>query len=609
MLKKCALTLLSAVMIYALIAGCGGGKKETTKKEDTAFPRDQTLYVGGDQWGDPNTFNPLYEWPAFPVKGKCNLMYEPLMKFNSLSGQMEPLLAHSLEKSNDVISVVMDHRACWSDGKPVTAADVIFTYEIGKRFKSAFISYLWDLISDITVEKITDTSTAGENRQLEKVNFFVNKEERNNPLAILDQLQTIRIVPKHYMQPMLEELDNNFSEFLKKKIDKNPVVSGPYTLLNYTGEKIILVRRDDYWGNKALHNDTKPAPKYIIHPIYKSNDAFSVSLQQGNLDVSSGFIPRIWMKADNSVRTWYEKEPYFVPAAIPMFVINHTRYPLSDRKFRRAMAFSINYKNIRELAVSGYSPELKGGLILPFGIEAPYFSAEDAEKYGATYDPERAKKILEEAGYASVFDANGKLEHMKNAKGEKVPTVLIKSPAGWTDYESIVKIAVKSMRAVGIDAREGFVDASLYWQAMPFGDFDLLMHKPEPEITPSKPWSRFDKVMSSRNWEPEGEKMNENRGRYNNPEGKEYNPTVDSLLRTIPRLTNEDEKKRAYRALNVIFMQDQVTLPVAYLPEQFYEFSIKNWKGFPTEKNPYTPPQFPFYSVGTNMLWNITNAK
>ena len=557
MLRKRVCNILLAIGIYSLLTGCGSGQKDTVNNNGTAFPRNETLYLAGDQWGEPNTFNPLYDWPAFPVKGKGNLMYEPLMVFNSLSGAMEPLLAHSLEKSNDVISVVMDLRARWSDGKPVTAADVVFTYEIGKHFRSAPTAYLWDLISDITVEKITDTSTGGEKRELEKINFFVNKKERNNPLAVLDQLQTIRIVPKHSLQPMLEELGNNFSEFQKRKIDENPVVSGPYTLLKYSGEKIILIRRDDYWGNEALHNGTKPRPKYIIHPIFKSNDAFSVALQQGNLDVSSTFIPRIWLKAKHGVRTWYEKEPFFIPATIPLLMINHTRYPLSDRNFRRAMAHAINCQNIRKLAISGYSPQIKGGLILPFGVEAPYFNAEDAGKYGATYDPEHAKKILQDAGYTSVFDANGTLEHMKNTKGEKVPTVFIKSPAGWTDWESMVKIAVKNMRAVGIDVREGFVDASLYWQAMPFGDFDLLMHKPDPEVTPSKPWSRFDIVMSSRNWKPEGEKMNENQGRYNNPKSKEHNPAVDSLLKVIPRLTDEAEKKKAYRALNMIYMKDQ----------------------------------------------------
>jgi peptide/nickel transport system substrate-binding protein len=165
------------------------------------------------------------------------------------------------------------------------------------------------------------------------------------------------------------------------------------------------------------------------------------------------------------------------------------------------------------------------------------------------------------------------------------------------------------MRAVGIDVREGFVDASLYWDALPFGKFDLYMYKPLPEATPSKPWSQLDHIMSSRNWKPEGERMNENQGRYNNPKSKNYNKSVDSLLKAIPRITNEDELKKAYRALNVIFMQDQPALPLAYLPEQFYEYSTKHWTNFANENNPYAPPQPPFYAAGIKMLWELKPAK
>jgi peptide/nickel transport system substrate-binding protein len=162
---------------------------------------------------------------------------------------------------------------------------------------------------------------------------------------------------------------------------------------------------------------------------------------------------------------------------------------------------------------------------------------------------------------------------------------------------------------VGIDVREGFVDASLYWQSLPFGKFDLLMYKPLPEATPSKPWSQLDHIMSARNWKPEGERMNENQGRFNNPKGKNYNRAIDSLLKVIPKMMDEAELIKAYRALNVIFMQEQPALPLAYLPEQFYEFSTKHWTNFATEDNPYAPPQPPFYAAGVKMLWELKKAK
>lgn len=595
-------TLLAGALLCGLIS-CKSNNTKTANGE-VSFPRNKTLYMAGFQWGEPNTFNPLCDWPAFPVGGNYNLMYEPLMNFNSLNGQMEPLIAKSYQQNDNVISVILDSRAKWSDGSPINAADIIFTYEIGKKYPAAPTAYVWTHISAVTADTIDDSTS--ENGKAERVSFTLNKE-RNNPLAVLDYFQAVRIIPKHYIQKQLDDLNGDLAAFQKERLDKDPVVSGPYTLHSYSGEKIVLKRREDYWG-KVLYQDRLPKPQYIIHPIYKANDHFSIALQQGNLDISSTFIPRIWQKEKQGVRTWYSKEPYFVPAAMTMLFVNVTKAPLNDRNFRRAMAHAVNYADVKELAFSQYSPSLEPGLILPFGTEKHYYSDEDVKKYGAKYDLELAKKILMDAGYKSVFNANGELEHMLDKNGQKVPTLSIKSPAGWTDWEAMVQIAVKGMREAGIDIREGFVDASIYFNSLPTADWDLILHAPSVNSTPSQPWSRFESVLSSREWKPVGEKMNENQGRFNNPNDKNYNSKVDSLLKIIPSLSDEEKKLEAYRALNVIFMQEQPTIPLVYRPEQFYEFSIKNWDNFPNEKNTYTPPQIPCFGVGIKALWEINST-
>jgi len=596
-----ARVLIKAVpvlLILCCLCGCQSGQSAS---DGMSFPRDKTLYIGGLQWGEPNTFNPLSDFPAFPVDGNDNLMYEPLLVYNILNGKMEPMLACSYEVTSDVIRVTMDRRARWSDGMPLTAQDALFTYQLGRRFKDARIAYVWEYVSAITIDTTKDSATG---IRAERVNFFINKT-RNNPLRILDFLQEYHIVPQHAIEPVLQACNNDFSLFQKKTFDRNPVVSGPYTLFTFSAEKIILKRNDEYWGNQAFFQGRQPRPEYIIHPIYKSNDHFSISLQQGNIDVSQTFIPRIWLKARKKVHTWYSAAPFHIPGSIIMFSLNVTRYPLSDKNVRRAMAAAINYRDIQELAVSGYSVERKPGLILPFGIEAQYDSPEDAAQYGVSYDPLLAKKILKEAGYTSIFDKKGNLLVMKDPSGAVVPTMFINSPTGWTDWETMVRIAVKGMRSAGIDVREGFLDFGLYNQNLKVGDYDCAI--PLLAVTPSKPWSRFEAVMSSLNWKAIGEKMNENQGRYNNPSAKDYNPVVDSLIRVIPSLTDA-QKKAAYRALNVIFMQDQPAIPLVYRPEMFYEFSVKHWKNFPTDQNPYAPPQCLCFGAGIRALWEIESV-
>ena len=139
-----------------------------------------------------------------------------------------------------MISAVLDSRARWSDGKPLTAEDVVFTYEVGKKYPGAPTAYVWNHISNITVDNVEI-----EGGKAERINFTINKE-RNNPLVVLDFFQAVRIIPKHVLQPMLDSL-GDLSAVQKDKMDKNPVVSGPYTLDSYSAEKIVLKRRDDYW--------------------------------------------------------------------------------------------------------------------------------------------------------------------------------------------------------------------------------------------------------------------------------------------------------------------------------------------------------------------------
>jgi len=591
------------VLLSLLLVQC-----RAERDPSSAFPRAETLYVGGRQWGEPRSFNPLISSPDWPIDG-INLLYETLFFYDWQTGKMEPLLAESYTLSENSLEVVLNPAARWNDGQPVTGWDVKFTFELAKKYKALKLAPLWKYIREVRLpDEPSDIRTAALGGRYPRHVVFVFNPERRNPLVVLDALQEAtqaRIVPRHVIEPLLAGLGGDMNEFAKLKFDQNPVTSGPYRLFSYSSEKIVLVRDDAYWGNQALYGGKLPAPKYIIHPIYKSGDHFSVALQQGRLDVSCTFVPRIWLKRSKGVRSWYENEPFFVSLATPMLAINVNHRPLDDVKMRRAMAFAINYRDIRELAVSGYSKPLRPGLIVPFGPEAKYYSEEDAQKYGTYYDPEQAKALLREAGYRPVFGADGELVETRDAQGNRLPTIYVKSPTGWSDYESIVRIAVQSMRKVGIDARERFVDAGLYWPAQFTGDFDLLLFMPPPEPTPSKPWSRFEFLLTSKEWAPEGEKVYKNYGRFNHRGSPDYDPRIDELVELIPKLHDEGEIVAAYRELNVLFMRYQPTLPVVYRPDQFFEVSLRHWTHFPTAEDPYVPPQIPGDRLGTKMLWHL----
>jgi peptide/nickel transport system substrate-binding protein len=587
------LCVASVVIVLLGVTAC-----RRTVTADEGYPRSETVYVGGFEWGQPRSFNPLDAAPSWPVNLHTaqNLFYEPLLLFNTLEGAMVPMLAESFVVRQDAVEVSLQPSARFADGSSVSADDVKYTFDLGITHKGLRVATAWPFLREVRA--------SADGRRVE----FVFNPKRKNPLVVLDALQENPILPRHVIEPLLAASGGDMNQFTKLKFEV-PVGSGPYTLASYSAEKIVTVRRDDYWGNEALFGGKRAAPRYVIHSLYKSNDHYSMALQQGRLDISSSFLPRIWLKQKKGVRTWFDGVPYFVPSGIPVLFINVRHAPLGDVHIRRAMAFSILYDDIRELAVSGYSEPLQSGLIVPFGFESKYYSAEDARTHGASvYDPERARAELAAGGYESIWGPGGELIEMRDRHGARVPTVYVKSPAGWTDWEAAVRVVVRSLRAVGIDARERFIDGSLYYTNAYSGDFDLIMFTPSQAPAPSKPWSRFDAVLSTQDFAPEGDKMYKNLGRFNDPKTPGYIARFDELLGLIPTLTAPEQILAAYRELNILFMQQQPVLPIVYRPDQFYEFSTRVWRGFPTARDPFLPPQIPSSRLGTRILWHLEPA-
>ena len=103
-MKSTAKVLLALSASGVVLSGCGSDQVEG------ALPRQETLYLSGQQWGAPATFNPLAEsWmAAWPVGGRFNLVYEPLLTYNTLNGQIEPLLGNLVEDLSNNDSVVVD---------------------------------------------------------------------------------------------------------------------------------------------------------------------------------------------------------------------------------------------------------------------------------------------------------------------------------------------------------------------------------------------------------------------------------------------------------------------------------------------------------------------
>ncbi|HHY99116.1 MAG TPA: ABC transporter substrate-binding protein, partial [Firmicutes bacterium] len=375
----------------------------------------------------------------------------------------------------------------------------------------------------------------------------------------------------------------------KLKDDPNfePVGSGPYKLLSYSPEQIVVERDDNYWGIPYFG---KPAPKYIVHPIFKSNDAGNLALERAEVDLSQQFCPEIWKMWENKklpVGTWYKKSPYHIPASIPSLFINIHKHPLDLPQVRRALAYAIDYEKIAETAMSRYSPPAQSSLLIPVGVpEKKYFNADDVKKYGWEYNPQKAVEILEKELKAK----KGPDGIYVLPDGTRLGPFIAECPYGWTDWMTSLEVVAASARKVGIEIRTQYPDAPVWTDHRNTGNFDLLMNTPAGGYSPAHPWVRFRDVMDIRGVPPVGQVAYWNYNRYSNPK-------VGELLDKAAATSDEKELTEIYRELNQIFMKDIPIIPLEYRPWEFYEFNETYWTGFPTDDNPTAPPQHNFAGV------------
>jgi peptide/nickel transport system substrate-binding protein len=537
------------------------------------LPRNETLYIAGLQWQTPVNFNPLNGNPDWPGMGNHLLTYETLFAFNQLTGNLDPLLAKTLTVVDPAtMQITLQNGTMWQDGQPLTADDVVYTYGLAKTQTDVNFSTLFDYVSDITA---TDAKTLKVTLNAKQV----------NPGFVKNFFTQIKILPKHIWPA--REASGKLSQF----VDIAPVGSGPYKLLNYSAERIALVRDDNYWG-KAVFG--VPAPKYVVHPIFKTNDVGNLAFQNGEVDLMQQFTPQIWkmwQDAKAPVGTWFDKAPYYIAGSIPMLVINVQKTGLDNPLVRRALAYSINYPLIAKTAMSEYSIAANSSLIIPGGGENALFNADAVKANGWTYDPAKAKDILE-----------NQLKAKKGADGiyvlpdgTRLGPWSARTPNGWTDWQTAINLVVASAKAAGIELTEDYPDAPVVTSKIQNGDFDLNLWY-ITGVGPASPWQRYRDMLDSRGVPPAGQTAFWNYGRFSNPD-------VAALLDKAGQSADPMTVKATYDQLDKIFMDNIPGIPLMYRPNEFYEFNQKYWTGFPTSVDPSAPPMFS--GAGVELLYKI----
>jgi peptide/nickel transport system substrate-binding protein len=419
--------------------------------------------------GDPafvKNFNPFTATGLPSGTFVQGAFYEPLIITTAAGGGHQyPWLARSWKWSNGnkTLTLRIASGVTWSDGKPLTSADVVYTLTAGKQDKVLDQIGLYRPGSNLVSVKAAKGA-----------NTVVLNLKTPDSQFIAANLNRIFVIPQHVWSKVAKP-----ATFTNPK----PVGSGPFT-------EIGRFTTQDYVFNKNPHYWVAGAPKVpcLEYVQATSNDAALLQIQSGQVDWTHNFVPNV-----DSAYVAKDKQHYhafYATTAYPIgLMLDTTQYPYSLPVLRKAISMAVDRNQVSKLGEYGYAPPADAvGLNGIFGSWVTDPKVKAQAKSLATYNPTAAKKLLTDNGFTY------KGSQLIDPKGNPVeisPHVI----SGWSDWVASLQIITKNLKDIGIDSttklepdwNSWYPNASatkfptLLWQnasqGSPYGYFFSMMHQ------------------------------------------------------------------------------------------------------------------------------------
>jgi ABC-type transport system substrate-binding protein len=499
----------------------------------------------------PTNLNPFLTTQGTDIYTSARI-FQSFGDLNPKTLELEPTIITKIPQARQVTSgthageLAYDFEflpeAVWDNGTPITGNDVAFTLKIVFHpllpVKS-FLPYYKDF-SGIDVDATNP----------KKFTVYFRKYYF---LALESVCQTPVMPQYHYdaqnlltQTPMADFLDTAklsamtkdpkmaafYESFKQPKFANDPngvVGSGPYRLETMNDQGTILVKKENWWGDKLADKIPNLAayPKRLVYKVVKDENVVENMLKNEELDIVAGSFSGsrfLQMKEKDSLKTKYNFD--LLPALqYNRWVFNLTDPKLKDVKVRRALAHVVDYehfiKNIRSgLAMRTTSP------VLP----AKSYYAKDLPLYHL--DIEKAKSLLAEAGW-SDSDGDGYVDKMENGQRVKFLLEIMVTPI--RTNQQYAESLTETCRLAGIELKTVVIDIAEIIAKTKAGEFQstLIAAALFPGLT------ELSQRYHSSSLSPVGD----NRSRY-------VNLKLDSLLDKISG--EEDATKR-----NVFYLEAQ----------------------------------------------------
>ncbi len=441
--------LLAGVMALGLTAcgasNAGAAADETgsaavsteSASSDTATSGEKIINVGVTN--TIGSINPLLLNGGEINKYATGLMFLPLMELDA-DLNFEGMLADSITtEDNKNFIVHIDDAATWSDGTPVTADDVVYT---ALRLASpvigntAMMYYVFEGVGDDGFVEEGAESIDGIQKVDDKTVQFTTKEEM--PITTFENsyARYLLTLPKHVIEQYSEEELSTADWF-----NHPDVVSGPFIVTDFDVDHYISYEANkDYW---------KGAPKIdkLNIKIVDGSQLYA-GLQSGEIDITQQTMSDIPQEDYESVEALDNVDVVYGSPVTNQSVFIQTKN-VPDVKVRQAMLYAIDRQQILEELLNGHGEIVDGFL----SSASPFY---DDSLTPVSYDPEKAKALLEEAGW----DGSQTIRFYVNS--------------GDSTFVNAASIIAAEWAAVGIKAEIQTVDFATLMSVAGTEDYDVL---------------------------------------------------------------------------------------------------------------------------------------
>ena len=408
--KRLALLMLALFTLPVALGGCAGDRGAVlenglTAAEDLSIldrlpPEGEPIFGGEIVIGIAQDLDSSLDPHRMVAAGTAGTrevlfnVFEGLVKPN-VDGELIPAVAESFVIDGTTYTFTLREGVVFHNGDPVTVEDIV--YSIARAADAESVSTFVSALSVVSRVEAID-----ERRVVIEI-----EEPDNEFLAHL----TVAIIPKHH-----------------EDHGRNPVGTGPFSFVSHAPqESLVIARFPDYWGKPAYLDQ-------VTFRIFGTGDMLPMALNAGAIDMAGRLTVDMAMQLSED---FYVLEGPM--SLVQALYLNHLVPPLDNLQVRQALNYAVDVQQIMDVLAGGRGHPTGSGIHPAF---TRYFNEELVDFY--PHDPERARALLEEAGYPGGFD------------------LVITVPGNYTPHVITAEILVEQLRAVGVNATIRLVEWT-YW--------------------------------------------------------------------------------------------------------------------------------------------------